>query len=80
MDESTFDDESGTFDLPDGLIQFRLNLVELLVDICQLLQPAAFVQKVLFLYYNPSLCGSAGLDVVLVNNIFWIRLKSMFVG
>ncbi|XVF20438.1 hypothetical protein REPUB_Repub12eG0000700 [Reevesia pubescens] len=45
-DESTFNGESGTFDLPDGLVQFRMNLVELLVDICQLLQPATFVQKV----------------------------------
>ncbi|XWS30603.1 hypothetical protein CRYUN_Cryun23aG0000200 [Craigia yunnanensis] len=48
MDESTFNDESGTFDLPDGLVQFRMNLVELLVDICQLLQPATFVQKLFF--------------------------------
>ncbi|XVF20437.1 hypothetical protein REPUB_Repub12eG0000700 [Reevesia pubescens] len=47
-DESTFNGESGTFDLPDGLVQFRMNLVELLVDICQLLQPATFVQKLFF--------------------------------
>ncbi|XWS46468.1 hypothetical protein CRYUN_Cryun14cG0069900 [Craigia yunnanensis] len=45
VDESTLNGESGTFDLPDGLVQFRRNLVELLVDICQLLQPATFVQK-----------------------------------
>ncbi|PPR99994.1 hypothetical protein GOBAR_AA20662 [Gossypium barbadense] len=45
VDESTFSDESRTFDLADGLVQFRMNLVELLVDICQLLQPATFVQK-----------------------------------
>ncbi|XP_022759430.1 uncharacterized protein LOC111305831 isoform X8 [Durio zibethinus] len=48
VDESTFNDESGTFELPDGLVQFRTNLVELLVDICQLLQPATFVQKIFF--------------------------------
>ncbi|KAA3471448.1 transportin MOS14 isoform X1 [Gossypium australe] len=48
VDESTFSDESRTFDLPDGLVQFRMNLVELLVDICQLLQPATFVQKLFF--------------------------------
>ncbi|KAH1108562.1 hypothetical protein J1N35_012330 [Gossypium stocksii] len=48
VDESTFTDESRTFDLPDGLVQFRMNLVELLVDICQLLQPAPFVQKLFF--------------------------------
>ena len=46
MDESTLNDERGALDLPDGLVQFRTNLVELLVDICQLLQPATFVQKV----------------------------------
>ncbi|XP_039031057.1 uncharacterized protein LOC120165650 isoform X2 [Hibiscus syriacus] len=48
VDESTFNDESGTFDLPDGLVQFRMDLVELLVDICQLLQPATFIQKLFF--------------------------------
>ncbi|KAG4186335.1 hypothetical protein ERO13_A08G038200v2 [Gossypium hirsutum] len=48
VDESTFSDESRTFDLADGLVQFRMNLVELLVDICQLLQPATFVQKLFF--------------------------------
>ncbi|KAG8485174.1 hypothetical protein CXB51_021295 [Gossypium anomalum] len=48
VDGSTFSDESRTFDLPDGLVQFRMNLVELLVDICQLLQPATFVQKLFF--------------------------------
>ncbi|XP_017625966.1 uncharacterized protein LOC108469575 isoform X2 [Gossypium arboreum] len=48
VDESTFSDESRTFDLADGLVQLRMNLVELLVDICQLLQPATFVQKLFF--------------------------------
>lgn len=42
-----FNDEQGTPELPDGLVHFRMNLVELLVDICQLLRSATFVQKVL---------------------------------
>ncbi|XP_039172284.1 transportin MOS14 isoform X2 [Eucalyptus grandis] len=46
VDESTFNDDSGVVDLPDGLAQFRMNLVELLVDICQLLGSAAFMQKI----------------------------------
>ncbi|KAK8489025.1 hypothetical protein V6N12_018789 [Hibiscus sabdariffa] len=54
VDESTFNDESGTFDLPDGLVQFRMDLVELLVDICQLLQPATFVQKLFFSGWFPT--------------------------
>lgn len=48
MDESTFDDDRGNPDLPDGLVHFRMNLVELLVDICQLLRSATFIQKVFF--------------------------------
>lgn len=78
MDESTLNDESGTFDLPDGLLQFRMNLVELLVDICQLLRPATFVQRVLIRSYNLSLYGSTSLKVVLVDDISWIKLKPVF--
>ncbi|KAA8548316.1 hypothetical protein F0562_004745 [Nyssa sinensis] len=48
VDDSTFNDERGTLDLPDGLVHFRMNLVELLVDICQLLRSATFVQKIFF--------------------------------
>ncbi|KAJ6873624.1 hypothetical protein NC651_032471 [Populus alba x Populus x berolinensis] len=48
VDESTFIDESETVDLPDSLAHFRMNLVELLVDICQLLKPTRFVQKLFF--------------------------------
>ncbi|XP_059669896.1 transportin MOS14 isoform X3 [Cornus florida] len=48
VDDSTFNDEKGTLDLPDGLVQFRMNLVELLVDICQLLRSATFIQKIFF--------------------------------
>ena len=47
MDDSTYNDEGGVVDLPDGLIHFRVNLVELLVDICHLLGSATFMQKVL---------------------------------
>ena len=47
VDDSTISDEVGAVDLPDGLAHFRMNLVELLVDICQLLRSATFVQKVL---------------------------------
>jgi transportin-3 len=46
VDESTFNDERGNIDLPDGLVNFRMNLVELLVDICQILRSATFLQKV----------------------------------
>ncbi|KAL4567970.1 hypothetical protein LXL04_023567 [Taraxacum kok-saghyz] len=47
VDDSTYG-ETAARDLPDGLAQFRLNLVELLVDICQLLKPAVFLQKIFF--------------------------------
>lgn len=36
--------------MPDGLIYFRLNLEELLVDICQLMGYTSFVTKVLIVY------------------------------
>ncbi|RDX94405.1 Transportin MOS14 [Mucuna pruriens] len=45
VDDSTYNDEGRVVDLPDGLIHFRMNLVELLVDICHLLGSAAFMQK-----------------------------------
>lgn len=48
VDDSTYTGETATRDLPDGLAQFRLNLVELLVDICQLLKSAVFLQKIFF--------------------------------
>lgn len=48
VDDSTFNDESGTLDLPDGLVHFRMNLVELLVDICQLLRSCTYIQKLFF--------------------------------
>ncbi|KAI3916887.1 hypothetical protein MKW98_014348 [Papaver atlanticum] len=46
VDDSTFSGESGTLDLPDGLAQFRMDLSELFVDICQLLGSGTFVQKI----------------------------------
>ncbi|KAK7396024.1 hypothetical protein VNO78_16713 [Psophocarpus tetragonolobus] len=45
VDDSTYNDEGRIVDLPDGLIHFRMNLVELLVDICHLLGSATFMQK-----------------------------------
>ncbi|XP_058179834.1 transportin MOS14 isoform X2 [Rhododendron vialii] len=48
VDDSTINDDTGALDLPDGLAQFRMNLVELLVDICQLLRSATFIQKIFF--------------------------------
>ncbi|KAG5531616.1 hypothetical protein RHGRI_026285 [Rhododendron griersonianum] len=48
VDNSTINDDTGALDLPDGLAQFRMNLVELLVDICQLLRSATFIQKIFF--------------------------------
>ncbi|XP_076939623.1 transportin MOS14-like [Bidens hawaiensis] len=46
VDDSTYTCDTASSDLPDGLAQFRLNLVELLVDICQLLTSAVFLQKI----------------------------------
>lgn len=48
VDISTLDNEGAAFDLPDGLIQFRMNLVELLVDICQLLGSVIYTKQVHF--------------------------------
>lgn len=48
MDDSTYNDEGRVIDLPDGLVHFRMNLVELLVDICHLLGSSIFMQKVLW--------------------------------
>lgn len=46
VDDSTFYGECVMIDLPDTLEQFRMNLTELLVDVCQLLGSAAFIQKI----------------------------------
>ncbi|XP_058092775.1 transportin MOS14 isoform X3 [Magnolia sinica] len=45
VDDSTYDGDDGTLDMPDGLSHFRMNLEEILVDICQLLGSNTFVQK-----------------------------------
>ncbi|KAL3813945.1 hypothetical protein ACJIZ3_015213 [Penstemon smallii] len=46
VDDSTYGDNGRTLDLPHGLEQFRMNLMELLVDICQLLGSSLFIQKI----------------------------------
>ena len=46
MVESAFNEERGMIDLPDGLIHFRMNIVELLVDVCQILRSSRFMEKV----------------------------------
>ncbi|WMV17717.1 hypothetical protein MTR67_011102 [Solanum verrucosum] len=46
VDDSTFYGEGAMVELPDTLEQFRMSLTELLVDVCQLLGSAAFIQKV----------------------------------
>ncbi|KAK8473284.1 hypothetical protein PHAVU_001G097600 [Phaseolus vulgaris] len=51
VDDCTYNDEGRVVDLPDGLIHFRMNLVELLVDICHLLGSATFMQKVLCKFF-----------------------------
>ena len=52
VNEAIFDDERGSRELPDSLVHFRLNLVELLVDVCQLLRSAIFTQKVLYSFLD----------------------------
>ncbi|XP_027188438.1 transportin MOS14 isoform X3 [Cicer arietinum] len=58
VDDSTYNDESRVVDLPDGLMHFRMNLVELLVDICHLLGSTIFMQKL-------SIGGCASLNLSL---------------
>ncbi|ERN06419.1 transportin MOS14 isoform X1 [Amborella trichopoda] len=45
VDANTYSADDGILDIPDGLTHFRISMEELLVDICQLLGPNAFVQK-----------------------------------
>ncbi|CAL0322772.1 unnamed protein product [Lupinus luteus] len=45
VDDSTYNDERRVIDLPDGLIHFRMNLIEILVDIGHLLGSSIFIQK-----------------------------------
>lgn len=46
LGDATFIDGGRVLELPDSLVQFRMNLVEALVDICQILSPAPFIQKI----------------------------------
>ncbi|KAK4346143.1 hypothetical protein RND71_032482 [Anisodus tanguticus] len=46
VDDSTFYGEGVMVDLPDSLEQFRMNLTELLVVVCQLLGSTAFIKKI----------------------------------
>ncbi|KAG9141915.1 hypothetical protein Leryth_009272 [Lithospermum erythrorhizon] len=45
VDDSTLNDKGRTFELPDSLQQFRMNLAELLIDICQLLSPSSYIKR-----------------------------------
>uniref|UniRef100_A0A803LR72 Exportin-1/Importin-beta-like domain-containing protein n=1 Tax=Chenopodium quinoa TaxID=63459 RepID=A0A803LR72_CHEQI len=45
VDESTYDGDGGSSELPDGLANFRMNLAELLMEICHFLRPATYIQK-----------------------------------
>ncbi|KAL9231542.1 hypothetical protein vseg_006761 [Gypsophila vaccaria] len=46
VDDCTYDGNGGSSELPDGLVNFRMNLAELLMEICHLLGPATYMQKV----------------------------------
>ncbi|CAA0824590.1 ARM repeat superfamily protein [Striga hermonthica] len=46
VDDSMYNDNGKTLDFPSGLEQFRMNLVELLVETCQLLGSVLFIEKV----------------------------------
>lgn len=47
VDESTYDGDGGSSELPDGLANFRMSLAELFLEICHFLGPATYIQKVL---------------------------------
>ncbi|XP_073128464.1 transportin MOS14 isoform X2 [Henckelia pumila] len=46
VDDSTYNDYGSTLTLPNGLEQLRMNLVELLAEIFQLLGSASFIEKI----------------------------------
>ncbi|GAB4848593.1 hypothetical protein Ancab_003300 [Ancistrocladus abbreviatus] len=46
VDDSTYEGDGVSLELPDGLVNFRMSVSELLVEICQLLGSAAYMQKV----------------------------------
>ncbi|KAF3776916.1 Transportin-3 [Nymphaea thermarum] len=64
VDSNEFDDD-GAYSVPDGLIQFRMNIEEVLGDICHLLGSSTFVQKLF--------CSRWGSSVV---HIPWKEVES----
>ncbi|GAB2278317.1 hypothetical protein Dimus_013002, partial [Dionaea muscipula] len=46
VDESSYGGDGGSHELPDGLVNFRTSVAELLVEICLLLGSSAYLQKV----------------------------------
>ncbi|GMH25651.1 hypothetical protein Nepgr_027494 [Nepenthes gracilis] len=46
VDDSTYDGNGGSIELSDGLANFRMNVAELLVEICHLLGSATYMQKI----------------------------------
>ncbi|KAH9622089.1 hypothetical protein KSS87_005277 [Heliosperma pusillum] len=46
VDGSTYDGDGGSSELPDGLVNFRMSLAELLMELCHLLGSATYMQKV----------------------------------
>ncbi|KAM5558971.1 hypothetical protein ABKV19_020564 [Rosa sericea] len=62
VDDSMFNGDRGTPELPLGLVYFRMNLVEL-VDICQLLISVIVVQKLFFGVWASAIALIAWKDV-----------------
>lgn len=46
VDDSTYEGDGGSSELPDGLANFRMSLAELLTEICHFLGPTTYIQKV----------------------------------
>ena len=72
VNDSMFNDDGEAIYLPDGLGQFRMNLVELFVDICQILGSTAFrlsratVFSIITSYFLDDLLG---VDQLSFNNL-----------
>ncbi|KAL8139982.1 hypothetical protein V2J09_006003 [Rumex salicifolius] len=54
FDDCVYAGEGGHLELPDGLANFRMNVAELLVDICQLLGSVTYLHKVLLGGWGPG--------------------------
>lgn len=54
IDDCVYDGDGGHLELPDGLANFRMNVTELLVDICHLLGSATYLHKVLLGGWGPG--------------------------